>query len=85
MKKRLLIAFALALMVPWAARAQSMQDYSLSASNVTYTSFANADSLLSYVNGDGGTDTVVLPFNFQLPYLLVQLISNSGFFFSTFP
>ncbi len=64
MKKRLLIAFALALMVPWAARAQSMQDYSLSASNVTYTSFANADSLLSYVNGDGGTDTVVLPFNF---------------------
>ena len=52
-----------ALLVPWASRAQ-LADYSLTTGTTTYTSIANADSLLSSVTGDAGTQAVAMPFNF---------------------
>ncbi|MBQ3950436.1 MAG: hypothetical protein II661_08180, partial [Bacteroidales bacterium] len=61
-KRLLLIA---ALCVPWVTQAQELSTYSVTTSTTTYTSIANADSLLSSVDGDAGTQTVALPFNFD--------------------
>ena len=65
MKKKLSILMLLAaLIVPWASKAQNLSEYTVTTGTTTYASIANADSLLSSVTGDGGTQTVVLPFNF---------------------
>ena len=56
-----LLAF---LMVPWVMQAQTLAEYQLSVGSTTYTSIADPSLLLSSVNGDGGTQTVALPFDF---------------------
>ena len=59
-----LLTLAALLCVPWATQAQNLSDYTVTTGTETYVSIADADSLLSSVNGDGGTQTVQLPFNF---------------------
>ncbi|MBR1766404.1 MAG: choice-of-anchor J domain-containing protein, partial [Bacteroidales bacterium] len=64
--KRFLTCLFLAatLLLPLGTRAQQLADYTVSVTQETYTSIASASRLLSSVNGDGGVQTVALPFNF---------------------
>ncbi|MBP3763512.1 MAG: hypothetical protein J6I49_06510, partial [Bacteroidales bacterium] len=64
MRKRLFFVLALAALLPLGMRAQELGDYAVSVTQETYTSIASASQLLSSVNGDGGSQTVALPFNF---------------------
>ena len=64
-RKSLLFALLLAIGLPWAANAQPLSTYSVTVGTVTYTSIAdNGGTLLSSVTGDGGSQTVALPFDF---------------------
>ena len=63
--RRLFLLLSLALLVPWAANAQSLWEYTLSVGTETYTSIADEALLLTGVNGDGGTQAVTLPFEFK--------------------
>ena len=63
--KHLLLLMLLALFAPWAANAQPLSTYSVTVGTETYTSIAdNGGTLLSSVTGDGGSQTVALPFDF---------------------
>ena len=60
--KLALLAFV--LLSPFGLRAQTLSEYTVTTSTETYTSIADATLLLSSVDGDDGTQTVTLPFNF---------------------
>ncbi|MBR1766673.1 MAG: fibronectin type III domain-containing protein, partial [Bacteroidales bacterium] len=64
MRKHHFFVAVMALMMPLTALAQQLGAYSISVSQETYTSIASASRLLSSVNGDGGNQTVTLPFSF---------------------
>ncbi len=60
------LALAALICVPWVTQAQSLSDYTVTTGTETYTSIAdNGGTLLSDVTGDGGTQTVALPFAFK--------------------
>lgn len=63
--RRLFLLLSLALVVSWTANAQSLWEYTLTVGTETYTSIADEALLLTDVNGDGGTQTVTLPFEFK--------------------
>lgn len=66
MKKRnLLLTLILAICLPWVANGQKLVDYTVTTGTTTYSSIAdNGGTLLSSVTGDGGSQTVALPFDF---------------------
>ena len=87
MKKHLSMLMLLAaLLVPWASKAQSLADYTLQTGTETYTSIANADSLLGSVTGDAGTQVVNLPFFFPFgedTYNSVTVRADGYLYFGT--
>ena len=87
MKKQLSMLMLLAaLLVPWASKAQSLADYTLQTGTETYTSIANADSLLGSVTGDAGTQVVNLPFFFPFgedTYNSVTVRADGYLYFGT--
>ena len=64
-KKSLLLMLLMALMAPWAAKGQTLSEYTLTVGSETYTSIATTDNKLTSVSGDGGTQKVALPFDFN--------------------
>ena len=62
--KRLLLLLLLAIGLPWAANAQDLADYTLTVGTETYTSIAADNLRLTSVYGDGGYQSVTLPFSF---------------------
>ena len=53
-----------AMMMTGKAWGQNLTEYTVSKSNTTYSSIASDDNRLANVSGDGGTQTITLPFNF---------------------
>ena len=87
MKKLLSVLMLIAaLIVPLASNSQSLYEYTLQTGTTTYTSIANADSLLSSVTGDAGTQVVNLPFYFPFgedTYNSVTVRADGYLYFGT--
>ena len=64
-KTKQFLTFLAAIAMAGGVNAQQLSDYSVTVGNETFMSIASTEHLLSSVDGDGGSQTVALPFNFR--------------------